>query len=1044
MKKTSTMFRFSFSPPGNRLPFGFGVLCVSMFGLIMSVHAQSRTGDEAGVVTGRVLSRLTGSYLPNARVTVEGSAQDTVTDANGTYRLTGVPTGAQRITAHYIGLASVTGTVQVEAGRAMPLDFELDRTTGLISTEEDRTLVLEKFEVLSDREESAVQRALNQQRQAPNIKNVVAYDEFPTPGDDNIGDYMRFIPGLSVIYSGRAATDAQIRGLPSDTSSITVDGLALSSAGITDSSRSVNLLGVPTANIATIEVTKVPTSDMPAHGLGGSINITMKSGFERTKPLFTYDVNTAFDPGLGVKKRTMPGDFISGRPVRPSVSLGYIFPVNKSLSITVNLAQKNTHSEPVTGVVTYDLVKGLPVNTSMSIGYQSVTVDTARVGVDWKLGSKHIFGTSYSFRERLAEQATPTLTATFGTGATGDATSAIGAAGGVGTLSQTGTWETLENTTRHTDFRYKYLGDDWKIDFGGSYSDSEFVWPDQEELGYLGGSMTISTAGTTRINETGINSGAGSPAEMLGSLEAFNRNGTPFAFGDASLYYLTTFRSVDRSNEVKKGQMRLDARRDFRTVVPLTMRAGLAWSSENQEVANNSKVYTFRSGQSAAVRTASNYDVIDPTFKNEVYGQTKTWGSNAKLYDLMLAHPEYFAQTVGDQSTDWQTRVNGNKAFKEEISAVYLRLDTRLLKNRLWLAGGLRYERTEDYGEGPLVDPTLQYQRNADGSLARTSTGAFIPITTNALEVSKLIYIERGTKQKTTYDGLFPSLNATYTLTSDLLLRAGYARTIGRPNLPYIIPGITYGTRSATTNTQTITVVNSRLKPWTADNYDLSLESYLFKGGFGSLGIFQKDISNFFLATSEQATPERLAEFGIVSEPGDDVFYSIVTRANGGDARVRGFEFSYRQKLLFLPKWASGLEAFVNYTRSELDGSTTSDFTGFNPETLSYGVNLIRKRFVVKFNATQQGETKRLAVAQSATIPVGTYQYQGALKRFVLSAEYRINKNLSAYANWSDFNDPDGYVDIQKRYTHDTPAALRGYRIAAWGQSLAVGFKGRF
>lgn len=45
----------------------------------------------------------------------------------------------------------------------------------------------------------------------------------------------------------------------------------------------------------------------------------------------------------------------------------------------------------------------------------------------------------------------------------------------MGTLSQTGTWETLENTTRHTDFKYKYLGDDWKIDFGASYSDSEFV-----------------------------------------------------------------------------------------------------------------------------------------------------------------------------------------------------------------------------------------------------------------------------------------------------------------------------------------------------------------------------------------------------------------------------------------------------------------------------------------------------------------------------------------------------------------------------------------
>lgn len=1010
---------------------------ITLFAMV-SLHAESM---EAGSIEGRVLSQLTGGSLSNARVTIEGGTQEAVTDANGNYRLSGVSTGTQHVTVHYVGLASVTGTVEVMAGRAVPLDFELDRTSGQTSTEEGKTLVLEKFEVLSDREESAQQRAMNQQRQSPNIKNVVAYDEFPTPGDDNIGDYMRYIPGLSVIYSGRAATDAQIRGLPSDTSSITVDGLALSGAG-TSGSRSVSLLSVPTANIATIEVTKVPTPDMPAHGLGGSINITTKSGFERTKPLFTYDVFASFDPGLGFGKRAVPDDFINGRPVRPSFRLGYIFPVNKSLSITVNASQQNTYSEPRTGVVTYDLVKGLPASVSLAAGFQSVTVNTARVGVDWKLGDKNMFGVSYSFREREADQATPTLTATFGAGATGDATYAEGAAGGVGTLSDAGTWESLYNDTRQADFKYKYLGTDWRIDFGASYSTSGFYFLPQLERGYLGASKTVSTAGTSRINGRGIDSLAGTPAEMLGTLEAFNRTGTPLAFNDAGLYSVTTVGARDWSNEIAKGQLRVDARRDFKIAVPFTLRAGLAWSSEEQEVADRSRTWAFRSGQTAAVRQAVNYDVINTAFSTpDVFGKSQTWTSGAKLYDLMQANPAYFTE---NEATTWQTRVNASKAFEEKISAAYLRFDTHLLQKRLWLVGGVRYERTEDYGEGPLVDPTAQYVHNADGSLARTPAGALVPITTDALEVRKLVYTERGTREKTTYDGFFPSVNATYNLTKDLLLRAGYARTIGRPNLPFIIPGITYGTVSAITNTQTITVVNTRLKPWTADNIDLSLESYMFKGGFGSIGVFQKDISNFFLATSEEGTIDRLAEFGIFPGEGNDIFYSIVTRANGGDARVRGLEFSYRQNLLFLPKWASGLQVFVNYTRSELDGSNTADFTGFNPETLSYGVSLTRKRFVVKFNATEQGETKRTAVAQSATIPAGVYQYQGALRRFVVSGEFRVNKHLSLYGQWGDFNDPNGYVDVQKRYNESTPEALRGYRVASWGQSLVVGFKGRF
>ncbi len=1000
-------------------------------------RAQAQPETATGAVAGRVSSQLTGAYLPNARVVVQGTSHETVTDGNGGYRLTGVPAGTVQVRAEYVGLASVTGTVQVVGGHSASMDFALDRTSGQVSTDEGKVFMLEKLEVISDREESAQQRALNQQRQSPNIKNVVAADEYPTVGDDNIGDYMRFIPGLSVIYSGRAASDAQVRGMPSETSTITVDGMAL--AGAFSSSRSVSLLAVPTANIATIEVTKVPTPDMPAHGLGGSINITSKSGFERTKPLFTYDVFTAFDPDLGFDKRAVPADFINGRPVRPSFRLGYVYPVNKALSVSLNVSQNNTYAEPRTGVVTYDLVRGLPTAITMAAGYQAVTVNTARVGVDWKLGQKNIFGVSYSFRERAADQATPSVAATFGAGATGDATSVQGAAGAVGTLTDGGTWESLYNDTRQADFKYKYLGTEWNIDFGASYSTSGFYF--LPEQGYLGASKTVSTAGVTRINATGINGQAGTAEEMVGILTAFTRAGAPFNFNDAGGYSVTTVGASDTSNEVAKGQLRLDARRAFATAQPFTLRGGLAWSSEDQETANYSRSWAFRTGQTAAVREAANYDVINRAFSSpNIFGGTQTWTSGAKLYDLMQSNPAYFTE---NEATTWQTRVNGAKELNEKISAAYLRLDTYLLQNRLWLVTGLRYERTEDYGEGPLVDPTAQYVRNADGSLARTAANALIPITTNALEVAKLVYTERGIRQKTTYDGFFPSLNATYNLTKDWLLRAGYARTIGRPNLPFVIPGITYGTVSPITNTQTITVVNTRLKPWTADNFDLSLESYMFKGGFGSIGVFQKNISNFFLASSEQATPERLADFGIVPE-GDDIFYTIVTRANGGDARVRGFEFTYRQKLLFLPKWASGFQAFVNYTRSELGGSTTADFTGFNPETLSYGVNFTRKRFALKFNATEQGETKRVAVATSATIPADVYQYQGALRRYVLSGEIVINKYLSVYGQWSDFNNSHGYVDVQKRYNASTPEALRGFRVATWGQSVVLGVKGSF
>lgn len=964
-----------------------------------------------------------------------------MTDANGNFRLAGVPLGLQQVTASYVGLARASSSVRVAADSATQLIFELERAGAQSPDQSTEVTVLEKYEVIEDREESAIMRALNQQRQSANIKNVVAYDEFPTPGDDNIGDYMRFIPGLSVVYSGRAATDASIRGLPSDTSSITVDGLQLSGAG-TGSSRAVSLLSVPTANLATIEVTKVPTPDMPAHGLGGSINITTKSGFERSKPLFTYDVHTAFDPDLSMSDRGVPDSSINGEAIRPSFSLGYVYPVNKSLSVTVNASQKNTYSEPATAVAGWNLVQQYMSSASLAYGFQSVTVNTARLGVDWKLGGKHIFGASYSYRERDAEQGTPTFSATFGAGATGNATSTQGAATGVGTLSQAGTWEELLTDTGHADFKYRYLGDEWQVDLGASLSASETAFVPQEELGYFGGSQSI-TIPNLVLRVDGIDGLADSPAALLGRLTATDRSGRPVSFGDPGLYSINTVSARDWSNQVDKAQMRIDLRRDIRAAIPLSVRLGWAYSVEEQEVADLSKTYAFRPGSTVAARQAANYDVVDPTFvTSDVFGQSMQWVNKRKLYDLYRTNPAWF---VADEALAHRTKVNASKALEEKITAGYLRLDTRLFNTRLWLAAGVRYEQTKDYGEGPLVNPMAQYLRNADGSLATTPSGALIPITTDPLTRDRLIYTERGIRQETTYDGFFPSLNATFGITNNLLLRGGYARTIGRPNLPYIIPGVSYSTRTAASTTQVITVVNNRLKPWTADNFDVALESYLFKGGFGSIGVFQKDISDFFLVSSQNGTPELLEQYGVFPVEGDDLTYTIVTRANGGDARIRGVELSYRQNLTFLPDWARGFQVFVNYTHSQLSGSTTADFTGFNPETLSWGVNLTRKRFVFKFNATEQGETKRTAVAPTTNFyPAGVYQYQGATERYVLSAEFSVTKHLSLYANWSDFNDPDGYVDSQRRFGEGTPEEFRNYRIATWGQSLAIGVKGRF
>ncbi len=1014
-----------------------------MIGLVAAAKAQSHANNETGAVIGRVSSNLTGSYIANARVLVEGGPQETITDSNGNYRLNGLPPGIQRITVSYVGLSSVTGSVQVASGRTSSLDFELAREAGQTVTDQDNVVLLEKFEVLSDREESAQQRAMNQQRQSANIKNVVAYDEYPTAGNDNIGEYMRFIPGLSLNYAFnnavQDATGVSVRGMPADTTGITIDGLEVVGTTGEATTRAVSLATIPTSNIATIEVTKVPTPDMSAAGLGGSVNITTKSGFERTNPLFTYDLHTTSNPDLGVKRRQVPDSAFSGRPVRPSFRLNYIHPVNKSLSFTANVSQENTYAETTAATSGWNLPRAYQSSSNLVFGFGEVTVTNARLGTDWKIGNKHIFGASYSYRYRDALQGTPAYGVVHGTIFSANPTTVQSVAAGTGSISSLNTVRQVLSDNRRADFKYKFLGDEWRIDFSASYSNSHGWFARSEDVGYFNGTRTANITNLS-VRSEGIDGTADTPLGLLQKSVVARRSGNIVDYTNQNLFSVSAVTTVDSDDEINNGQLKLDVQRDFKWGIPLTFRTGLSYATTQREMWNAGKSYTFRTA--AADRLASNYDLIETSFTgSNVFGKPTQWISQRKLYQLYQTNPSYF---VLNETASWQSNVNGTKQLDEDISAAYLRLDTRLLQNRLWLVGGVRYERTEDYGEGPLVDPTAQYVRNTDGSLAKTSTGAYIPITTNALEVAKLVYVMRGIKQKTTYGNYFPSLNATYNLTKDLLLRAGYAGTIGRPNLAFIIPGITYGAPSPTTNTQTITVVNSRLKPWTADNLDLTLESYMFKGGFGSIGVFQKDISNFFIATSEPGTPELLSQYGIVPDEASDLAYTIVTRGNGGDARVRGLELTYRQNLFFLPKWASGVQVFVNYTRSQVGGANVADFTGFNPETLSWGVNLNRKRFVLKFNATQQDETKRGSVAVNALTPEGTYDFQAPLRSYVLSGEFRVNKHLSVYATWSNFNE-QGQKSITYRYIPgSTPAELKTYSIIDRGSLLIVGVRGAF
>jgi TonB-dependent receptor len=797
------------------------------------------------------------------------------------------------------------------------------------------------------------------------------------------------------------------------------------------------------SNVSRVEVIKVPTPDMASNGLGSSINIISKSGFELTKPLFTYNLYSSFRTDLPVSLQrisvNVPSPHLSYiTRINPSFDMSYMHPVNKKLAVSFAASNILSYGQNDVAFPTWDRANLIQTSSGIRNSPELIATKSGRAGVEWKMGDRNEFSASVQYRRRGTANGVGTITANYGAGATGGPTFTQGASTGVGSVSQSFSFLQLNNDTTHTVLKYKHRGDLWTIDgqMSNSRARTSFGSEGHPYFSNVGASI-----GNLVIRGSGIGDGDDRKSVLPSAYTITDRVGNPVNVNDGNNYTIANASTMGLWLRDSRSEARLDLERKFATSVPISIKFGGSVSLEEFETTSNSKTYNFLPTATAAERMARNFGLVDsalftgqggPLFS----GKTVNWISPAKMYDLFNTSPEYF---VLNDVAAYRTRANSSKKLTEHVTAGYVRGDVRLLKNRLSLVGGFRFERTTDDGMGPLSDANAQYVRDGNGNLVLDGAGKPVPITTDPLRREMLILRERDARSNRTYDGLYPSLNASYEISEKLQARFGYARTLGRPDLGLIIPGVTVADATSDSAQRTITVINTGLEPWTANNYDLSLESYFLKGGFGSISIFQKDIKDFFTVVRTAATPELLALYGV---PASESYldYEIVTRGNGGDASVKGFEFAYKQALTFLPNWASGVQVFLNYTRNSLSGSTTADFTGFNPEVISWGASLTRPRYIVRFTMISQGETRR-----SAATPAGTYNWQGAKDRDSISVEYQLTKGLSVYAAINDLLS-GGYSDVTLRYdeNQNTPSHARYQRIIEVGTMATIGIKGEF
>lgn len=1025
------------SPSPHPLPSGhrgwlLGRVLGGLVAAFVVLTPAAPAAEAAGAIEGRVFNAATAAYVENARITVEGTSLQTFTDATGRFRLSGVPAGEVRIRTFHTGLEPRIATVVVPADGTARSDVELGAGSG-----SGGTVMMSEFSVQARREYNAQAIAINEQRFAPNIKSVVSGDEFGDVADGNFGVFLKFLPGVSVSYSGNVPNAVSVRGVPSENTPFTIDGNPTVSAG---ADRSFNPDGLLMNDISRVEVTKTPTPDQTANSLGGAVNIVTKSAFERARPEFRYRVFAGIN-GLAADWGRQPGpnSHTTGWRIRPNADFSYVAPVSKTFGYTISGLYTSRYL-PTPNL----LPNWSPTNVNNAAGTATnPALISYRVPTNPAMQERWSFSGSLDWKFTARDSLRLTVTR-LGTNAINDQVDHAWNVGanpaswgpdftqgrpGVGTVSFNTTSGQARNARIDAGLSWRHDGPTWKFDGSLAYAKAEFKRRDLDR-GLFG--STSAVLRNVTVSFQGIDNLR--PQRFV----ATAANGTPVDAQDVRNSGLVNAVSTQSDSPSRISSARLNARRDFGTTIPFTLRAGASVHVDDRDTRSRQLNYTFVGPDriaNSADDSVSRYDLVAQAFSNEAmpWGLPRvTWPSNEKIGALFKANPEYFQL---NEVAAISAAANASRKITETVSAAYVRGDTRLIDNRLWLVGGVRFEHTKDDGYGVLNDLRATFQQDSQGNLILGPNGAPLPKPGTAVDLAGLQYTDRGAHAVRSYSDYYPSLNAAFNVSDSVIARAGWARTLGRPNFGQIIPGTTVTSPTATV--RTITVNNSGLLPWTADNFDLALEYYPSKTGLISVGLFAKDIRNFFGATRTPATSEILSNYGL-----DEAYldYEVISQTNVGEARVTGFEYNVRQSLDDLHHWLRGVGVFFNGTEIQVEGSNLADFSGFAGRTINWGVSHASRRHSIRLNWNYTGRLRDIPV-EGAFVPPGTYRYVAPWLQLDVSAEYRLSARLGLFAAVRNIADASR---IQESYSPTTPWYARLRQESRFGAMFNFGVKGSF
>jgi TonB-dependent receptor len=223
---------------------------------VCALTIEAQTGQS--VVRGYVVDAINTGRLSGASIKVLGSTKGAVANEEGYFELFTQP-GKVQLQISYLGYRDTTLILDVAADRVSTIRVILSSGAPQLTS------------VLISGYLQGQAKALNQQRNADNIKNVVSADQIGRFPDPNAAEALQRVPGVNIERDQGEGRYVLIRGLAPQFTNISVNGEQIPSPEA--DVRYVALDVIPSDQLASIEVSKSLTPDMDGDAVGGSVNL---------------------------------------------------------------------------------------------------------------------------------------------------------------------------------------------------------------------------------------------------------------------------------------------------------------------------------------------------------------------------------------------------------------------------------------------------------------------------------------------------------------------------------------------------------------------------------------------------------------------------------------------------------------------------------------------------------------------------------------------------------------------------------------------------